>query len=273
MSEIEIVRDGAFEAVDAVVLQIGAIAVPVPGLEVEEPRMEIDIHGYMSSDGTVRTTPIEEDVMTTHILATVDRAVILTVWGARWLKHTWGYVHDGCEAGVFAKVALKQMDDVEENPDAYLEQHTYQHSHLVEKFEGEGDNVRQVVKSEVVEKIKTKIRKGSRSKFAASIAMLAYNKFGERPTSEANMLITRKWIQKLLDDSKYKDLRLCDKNNAIDRALFLSFVPTKDFQRMKMAIATKPWEARMRADGVFGGFWGKVFGIARGPSGDSDDDQ
>lgn len=107
------------------------------------------------------------------------------------------------------------------------------------------------------------LKKGNRSRFAASVAKLAYNKFGERPMSEANLLVTRKWLQKLLEDGDYKDLRTVDKNLAIDRALFLSFVPTNDFRKMKLAISTRAWEKRVDNAGVFGGVFGKVFGFTR----------
>jgi hypothetical protein len=78
--------------------------------------------------------------------------------------------------------------------------------------------------------------------------------------SEANILVTRKWIQKLLDEPKYKDLRVCDKNIAIDRALFLSFVPTNAFRVMKLAVETKAWKDRCANENVFG----KVFRMIGG---------
>jgi hypothetical protein len=59
----------------------------------------------------------------------------------------------------------------------------------------------------------------------------------------------------LLEEAEYKDLRTCDKNIAIDRALFLSFVPTNAFRQMKVAVQTRAWKNRVDVGGVFG----KVF--------------
>jgi hypothetical protein len=84
-----------------------------------------------------------------------------------------------------------------------------------------------------------RLRKGCRSKFAISLAKQAYLKFGARPMSQANMLVTRKWLSKILEEAKYKDLRTADKINAIDRALFLSFVASKDFKEMELLFNTK----------------------------------
>jgi hypothetical protein len=177
-----------------------------------------------------------------------------------------------------AKDLLRELDDAEQDAETYMEDHLYTNSHKVVSVEKEvktingreipTDKVSVVTKDEVVQTVKRKLKKGCRSKFACAISKLAYNKFGERPMSEANSLITRKWIQKLLEEPLYRNLRVCDKNIAIDRALFLSFVPTKAFQEMKMMSMSRPWEARMKTSNAYGGFWSKVCFIACLPSGE-----
>jgi hypothetical protein len=62
-------------------------------------------------------------------------------------------------------------------------------------------------------------------KFANYIGKRAYFHFGVRPKNGANVKVTRKWIRNLLDD-KYHSLRMQDKINIIDEALFLSFIPS-----------------------------------------------
>nr|UHS72396.1 MAG: hypothetical protein 1 [Tombusviridae sp.] len=81
--------------------------------------------------------------------------------------------------------------------------------------------------------------------------------------SEANILVTRKWIQKYLAEPEFKDLRVVDKNLAIDRALFLSFVPTNDFRTMKIATASRAWQKRVDPRGLLGGLFGKAFMVVR----------
>jgi hypothetical protein len=93
------------------------------------------------------------------------------------------------------------------------------------------------------------------------LAKQAYNKFGARPVSEANLLVTRKWLQKLVEES-FKDLRTCDKNIAIDRALFLSFVPTLSFNQMKTLIDTGVFQDRI--NNVQPSLFGRVFSLKKG---------
>jgi len=77
------------------------------------------------------------------------------------------------------------------------------------------------------------------------------------------VLVTRRWLQKLLDEPTYKDLRVVDKNIAIDRALFLSFVPTNDFRQMRLVTASRAWEKRVDPKGLLGGLFGKAFVVVR----------
>ncbi len=178
---------------------------------------------------------------------TIDQYVVLTKWGCKWVKFAWDYVVEGGPSNRFAKVAIKHLDESSEDPQDYVDGLVYESKKSV--YQGSSPVP---VSVGVVEKRKYMIRKGCRSRFAASLAKVAYNKFGNRSFNEANVLVTRKWIQKYLDEPSYKDLRICDKNIAIDRALFLSFVPTTDFQKMHLATTTSTWKDRLNADNVFG---------------------
>jgi hypothetical protein len=185
-----------------------------------------------------------------------DQYIVLTKWGARWLKFAWNRVLHGTPANVFAGDLLTDLDAVVGEPEDFVDAHVYESIHTI------SNSVTGTQTAGVVLRTKKVLRKGARSKFSAAVAKKAYNKFGERPMSEANVLVTRKWIQKLLEEPEYKDLRTCDKNLAIDRALFLSFVPTNSFRKMRLAIATSSWKERTEDSGVFG----KVFSV-RGGSG------
>jgi len=65
-------------------------------------------------------------------------------------------------------------------------------------------------------------------RMAAALADAAYFQFGYRDRSEANELITRKFMRDLLEE--YKSLRDKDKSSAIDVALGLSFLPSRSLQ-------------------------------------------
>nr|UHS72019.1 MAG: hypothetical protein [Tombusviridae sp.] len=179
--------------------------------------------------------------------ANIDQYVVLTKWGIKWLKFAWNYAVEGGPAEKFAKIALAELDKSSAEPADYIDGLVYENKKSI--FHGRDGTP---ISVGVVERKKCVVRKGNRSKFAASIAKLAYNKFGNRVMSEANILVTRKWIQKYLEEPFYKDLRTCDKNIAIDRALFLSFVPTTDFQKMTLVTTTNRWVDRLNADNVFG---------------------
>lgn len=179
-------------------------------------------------------------------MAELEAYIVITKWGFKWLRFACDYVVNGGPADKFAKEVLRTFEDVSEEPLEYVE------THITTVEKKVVDHVRMEIKKAEVKKVKKVLAKGKRSAFSASIAKIAYNKFGERKMTEANVLVTRKWIQKLLAEDEYKDLRTCDKNLAIDRALFLSFLPTKDFQAMKVATATKTWRDRLDEDSVFG---------------------
>lgn len=178
--------------------------------------------------------------------------VVLTQWGVKWLKFAWKVAVEGSSKAKFTKQILERFDEESGDPEEYVDEHTYTYTH--KSFDTTLNKVT------VKEQSRTKkvLIKGKRTRFAVGIARLAYNKFGERKMSEANVLVTRKWIQKLLETEAYKDLRTTDKNIVIDRSLFLSFVPTNEYRKMVLAIATPAWKDRVQAEGVFG----RVFRLA-----------
>lgn len=178
-----------------------------------------------------------------------EQVVVLTKWGVKWLRFAWDLAVNGNKKEQVTKAMIKQLDAVEEDPECFVDAHVYTSTHVIH------NSVDGAVTVGEVQRRKKVLRKGKRTAFAASVAQIAYNKFGERPMSEANILVTRKWLQKYLDSPEYKDLRTCDKNLAIDRALFLSFVPTDSFRAMKLATTTNAWKDRCDANTVFG----KVF--------------
>ena len=83
------------------------------------------------------------------------------------------------------------------------------------------------------QKTTKRIKRGRRTKFALALAKKAYVKFGAREVSQANILVVRKWIGKMLEEPEFKDLRTCDKAIALDRATFLSFIPTMAWNNCK----------------------------------------
>jgi len=192
-----------------------------------------------------------------------EQVIYMTHWGTNWIGRAWKLWRNGGPQGLYAKNLLAVMDAVESEPEEFVEDHVIEEIKTVvaTRKDDHGKFVCDEVVRQSRKRVTKKLRKGQRSNFAAAIAKQAYNKFGERTYSEANVLITRKWLQKYFEDIKFKDLRTTDKNNAIDRALFLSFVPTREFQRAKIAMATKVWQQRVSADSSFKGFWSTVFGV------------
>lgn len=178
---------------------------------------------------------------------------VITKWGVEWLKRA---LFGDISVKKFTKQLIHDLDVEDKDPSEYLEVHSYTREHVVRQ-DGK------IVKIEKDVRTKSVITKGKRSRFASSIAHQAYNKFGARAMTEANVLVTRRWIQKLLAEPQYGDLRTVDKNIAIDRALFLSFIPTNDFRQMKLAVADRAWQDRVDPKAMLGGLFGKAFMLVR----------
>lgn len=90
------------------------------------------------------------------------------------------------------------------------------------------------------------VRRRVRRVAANSYALQAYLKFGRRPKSEANVIITRKYISDLL--SEKQDIRIRDKVEIMDLATFLSFIPTKSSQLCGAYESTNAYAQRMLGD-------------------------
>ncbi len=181
-----------------------------------------------------------------------DQLVVLSRWGAKWIKFAYDRLVNGSDVHQYAKKLLSELDACNDEPVDFVEEH------LV-TFE---KNVTKVVKGEVHKEVvlsnkkaTKRLAKGKRSSFAMAVAKAAYLKFGKRPMTEANLLVTRKWLVKYLEDEKYKDLRTCDRVIAIDRALFLSFVPTIVHNNMRVAVEDSAISSRIEGESLFG----KVF--------------
>jgi len=178
-----------------------------------------------------------------------DPIIVLSRWGCKWLKFAFDYIVKGDRANQLATHMLKEFDATNEDPSVYLQTHVLEEV-KTEITKDEKTGKQQVVDSRRLRRVE-KLAKGRRSRFAVAVAKVAYNKFGQRPLSEANLLVTRKWIQKYLEET-FKDLRVCDKNLAIDRALFLSFVPTKDFHKCRLMMMSSVMESRLNGKSAFG---------------------
>lgn len=179
---------------------------------------------------------------------------VLTRWGIEWLRRS---LFGDISVERVSRAVIQDLDIEANDPMDYVEEHTHSYSRNV-VVQGK------VIRQETKEKTKKILAKGKRNNFAAALAHEAYLKFGARPMTEANCLVTRKWLAKLLDNNgKYKDLRTVDRNIAIDRALFLSFVPTDAFRTMKLVAGSKAWEKRVDPKGLLGGIFGKAFMIVR----------
>jgi len=84
-------------------------------------------------------------------------------------------------------------------------------------------------------------------KIAYALANEAYLKYGERKKSEANLLITRKWMYETI---KVKDLRTKEKLVVIDIALPLSFLPSRAARDMVDMVDSGVWRKRSARNGV-----------------------
>jgi hypothetical protein len=75
-----------------------------------------------------------------------------------------------------------------------------------------------------------------------ALAHEAYYHFGHRPRSDANILITRKYMRDLLEE--YEDLRAVDAARAIDMGLYLSFLPSSTLREMNVISDTIVFDDR-----------------------------
>lgn len=178
-----------------------------------------------------------------------EQVIVLSKWAVKWVKFAYDRLMNGSEVHQYAEKLLVELDACEESPIEYVEEHVVTLTKTV-KCKG-------LIQTPINNIKKTRrLVKGKRSRFAMCLAKEAYLKFGKRPLNEANTLVTRKYLVKFLEQEDYADLRTVDKILAIDRALFLSFVPTIVFNDMKVVAEEKTVQNRM--SGMTTSF-GKVF--------------
>lgn len=109
---------------------------------------------------------------------------------------------------------------------------------------------------------KIRVRAHRLKKMAFSVANDAYFQFGYREASEANKLITRKFMRDAL--SGLKDLRRSDANQVIDMALPLSFLPSRTMKDMAIIVNTDTFLDRQSLESV--GWWGSLPRFWRRPT-------
>jgi len=98
---------------------------------------------------------------------------------------------------------------------------------------------------------------------ASALAWECYAHFGARERSEANVLVSRKYMRDILDE--HRDFRAKDKARLIDRALLLSFLPTQDLQEMVELSSTSVWKSREAVALVPArGFFSRLFNFRGG---------
>jgi hypothetical protein len=170
-----------------------------------------------------------------------DPSVILCRWGIKWIKYVYNVTLNGTNGQQVAKILLDDMDRSTETPEELVEEHV----EVKMKY-----STKNGVRSEVgvVERKRKRLVKGGRSKFATALAKEAYVKFGARSVSQANVLVTRKWLLKLIEE-RFTDLRTCDKALAIDRAVYLSFIPTMIHNNTRILVDENPIKTRIDGEG------------------------
>lgn len=98
-------------------------------------------------------------------------------------------------------------------------------------------------------------RARNREAIAFSLAEAAYYQFGARPRSEANLLVTRKFMRDQLQE--YKDLRAKDGGVIIDLALPMSFLPSVEYREMDDLSGTSAFGRRLPV----GSLWSRLLGL------------
>ncbi len=152
--------------------------------------------------------------------------VNFTKWGYKWMKFGFNLAIGTTPERVYARGLLSAFDACTEEANTLIVNSTVS---FTKTETGSDGNTKTVIENK---KTTARITKGKRTTFAMALAKRAYLKFGARPLSESNVLVTRKWLGKLIED-EFKDLRTCDKALALDRATFLSFVPTMAWNNYK----------------------------------------
>jgi hypothetical protein len=180
-----------------------------------------------------------------------DQIIVLSKWAVKWVRFAFDRLVNGSDVHQYAVKLLDELDACESSPIEFVEEHVVTLTKTV-KCKGLIQTPLQNVKKTA------RLVKGKRSVFAMCLAKEAYLKFGKRPLNDANLIVTRKWLVKFLEQEDYKDLRTNDRVLAIDRALFLSFVPTIVYNNMKVVAEDQLVQSRIA--GSLTSF-GKVFSL------------
>jgi hypothetical protein len=200
--------------------------------------------------------------------------VELTKWGMKWVSYGFDRLVHGSDVHQAATGLLAVLEKEHNEPGVYLERHEVVHRKVVSKIDeitrdyvvvdDQDCSVYQPpVREEVVfnnVKVTKRIAKRCRTKFATALAKQAYLKFGKRDLTPANEMVTRKWLVKYLEGEQYRDMRTSDKLLAVDRALFLSFIPTMVYNNTRVIMSDSAPKNMM--SGVTTSF-GRIFSVRR----------
>ena len=188
---------------------------------------------------------------TASVMIPQENLIVLRNWGCKWIKYAYDRLVNGSDVHQYANKMLTELENTTVSPSSVLQ---FEETSFTKTVEIDGEK-----KTLIENHTKSvRIQKGGRSKFAMALAKEAYLKFGARPLTQANTLVTRKWLVKYLEGVQFKDMRTCDKIIAIDRAMFLSFVPTIVHNNMRVAAQDSAIVKMM--SGVTTSF-GKVFSV------------
>jgi len=167
--------------------------------------------------------------------------VSVTVFCMRWLQNAFNMrIKDDDRLGALKEVVVAAVESETAGKELldFTEVHT--DVSMLSTFEQGQETV-----IETKRRTKQRITKGNRSLFAARLANEAKLKFGTLKYTEANMLMVRRWLSKFLDVPEFKDLRITDKVLALDRAVFMAFVVSEDFQRFKVLFESKKMQDKV----------------------------
>lgn len=182
--------------------------------------------------------------------------VAFTKWGMKWVKFGFNMAIGNTPESVVARGLLAAFDA----STTEAAEHLVRRETRLTVTETTGVEVPKTTVDHT--KSSTRIAKGKRTTFAMCLGKRAYVKFGPRPVSEANVLVTRKWLSKLIED-EFKDLRTCDKALALDRAVFLSFIPTMSHNNYKFVFnGNNAVTARIGGDSLFS----RIAHVVSGPA-------
>jgi len=161
--------------------------------------------------------------------------VAVTCFCMRWLQKAMNMrIKNDDKLGALKEVVVAAIES--DNNDKPLLDFTEQYEDITTLAR---HNMGETTIVETRRRVRTKIRKGYRSLFAARLACEAKLKFGNMSYNEANIMMVRRWLSKMLDVPEYKDLRITDKLLALDRAVFMAFVVSEDFKRYKVLFENK----------------------------------